>query len=113
MNQAVERKSFSEAGRISVTVEISSLNGPNEITLANIPQCMTVGDLKLKLHVDPNSRLGRPNEFENWDNRRQVSDYFVRDHEQLVCVLQCAKENEQTSCDDYDQWLAKRTNGEK
>lgn len=108
----MERKSFSEPGRISVTVEISSMNGQNEITLANIPLTMTIGDLKQKLHVEPNSRLGRCHEAENWDNQRQLSDYFVRDHEQLVCVLQCIKEETQSTCDDYDQWLAKRRNSE-
>ncbi|CAF2892063.1 unnamed protein product [Rotaria sp. Silwood2] len=107
----MERRSFSDAGRISVTVEISSNDGQNEITLANIPLCMTIGDLKQKLHVAPNSHLGRPKEFENWGNQRQLSDYFVRDHEQLVCVLQSTKEDVQSSCDDYDQWLAKRTDG--
>jgi hypothetical protein len=71
---------------------------------------MTIGQLKQKLNVEPNSRLGRPNESENWDNRRQLSDYFVKDYEQLVCVLQDIKENRQTLFDDYDQWLTKRTN---
>ncbi|CAF3341063.1 unnamed protein product [Rotaria socialis] len=92
--KVMEPKSFSEAGRISVTVEISAMKGQNEITLANIPLSMTIGDLKKKLHIEPNSRLGRPHESENWDNQRQLSDYFVRDHEQLVCVLQCTKEED-------------------
>ncbi|CAF0868859.1 unnamed protein product [Rotaria sp. Silwood1] len=65
---------------------------------------MTIGDLKQKLHVEPNSHLGRPHQSENWDNRRQLSDYFVKDHEQLVCVVQSIKEDGQSSCDDYDQW---------
>ncbi|CAF1036453.1 unnamed protein product [Rotaria sordida] len=108
----MERRSFSDVGKISITVEISPNDGQNEVTLANIPLCMTIGDLKQKLNVEPNSRLGRPHEFENWDNRRQLSDYFVKDYEQLVCVLQCIKEDGQSSCDDYDQWLAKRTNSE-
>ncbi|CAF3524673.1 unnamed protein product [Rotaria sp. Silwood1] len=108
----MERRSFSDAGRISVTVEISLNEGQNEVTLANIPLSMTIGDLKQKLHVEPNSHLGRPHQSENWDNRRQLSDYFVKDHEQLVCVVQSIKEDGQSSCDDYDQWLEKRTNSE-
>jgi hypothetical protein len=106
----MQRKSFSDAGRITVTVELSSTGGRNEITLANIPLSMPIGQLKQKLNVEPNSHLGRPNELENWDNRRQLSDYLVKDFEQLVCVKQSIKEGGQTSFDDYDQWLAKRAN---
>jgi len=106
----MSRKSFSDIGRISITVELSSVHGQDEITLANLELSMTIGQLKQKLNVEPNSRLGRPNESENWDNRRQLCDYFVKDYEQLVCVLQDIKEARQSSFDDYDQWLAKRTN---
>ncbi|CAF3546091.1 unnamed protein product [Rotaria sp. Silwood1] len=39
---------------------------------------MTIGELKTKLSVRPNSRFGRLNQFENWDNQRPLSDYFVK-----------------------------------
>lgn len=59
----------------------------------------------MKLSVRPNSRFGRLNQFENWDNRRPLSDYFVKNGEQFICVIQCVIEDGQPNVDDYDQWL--------
>ena len=105
---AVKGTSSAAAGKISVTVELSSQGGNNKITLDNLPLSTTIGGLKKQLKTEANARLGRANEFENWDNRRSLSDYFVGNGEQLTCVIQCSKEDGQSSFDDYDEWLATR-----
>ena len=95
-------------GKISVTVELSGKGGNNKIILDNLPVSTTVGELKKQLKTEANARLGRANKFENWDNRRSLSDYFVGNGEQLNCVIQCSKEDGQSSFDDYDESLASR-----
>jgi len=97
--------SSSESNLINITVEVSAKGGNNKIDLTNIPLSMTVGELKTKLNVRPNSRFGRLNEFEDWDNRRSLSDYFVKNDEQFTCVIQCVMAEGQPSCDDYNEWL--------
>ena len=62
--------------------------------------------LKKQLKVAENSRFGRLNQFENWDNRRTLDDYFVKNNEQFMCVTQCVIEEGQPNCDDYNEWLA-------
>ncbi len=76
------------------------------IDLNDIPASITIGELKTKLKVQPNSRFGRLNEYENWDNRRSLSDYLVKNGEQLMCVIQCIRTEGQPDFDDYDQWLS-------
>lgn len=90
---------------INITVEISAMGGNKEVNLSDIPKSMTIGELKTKLSVRPNSRFGRLNRFENWDNQRPLSDYFVKNGEQFTCVIQCIIEDGQQSVDDYNQWL--------
>ena len=81
------------------------MGGGQEIELADIRLSTTVGELKKKLSVPPNTRCGRSNQFENWDNRRTLADYFVKDGEHLVCVVQCVREDGQSHYDNYDEWL--------
>ncbi|CAF5027016.1 unnamed protein product [Rotaria sp. Silwood1] len=90
---------------ISITVQISSKGSDATVDLNNIPSSMTIGELKTKLNVRPNSRFGRLNQFENWDNQRPLSDYFVKNGESFDCVIQSVIEDEQRSSDDYDEWL--------
>ncbi|CAF1136283.1 unnamed protein product [Didymodactylos carnosus] len=99
--------SESQSDLISIAVTTSSKGGDRTVAVKNIPLSITVGELKTKLTVAETSRLGRLHEFENWDNRRPLSDYFVKDQENLGCVLQCSVEDGQSSYDDYDLWLAK------
>jgi hypothetical protein len=94
------------SGLISITVEVSSQGGNKTFALDNIPSSMSVGELKTQLKVRPNSRFGRLNKFENWDNRRPLSDYFVKSGEQFMCVIQCVIEEGQHSFDDYNEWLS-------
>jgi hypothetical protein len=98
--------STSDTDLISITVEISSKGGGNNVELNNIPLSTTIGELKTKLKVRPNSRFGRVEKFENWDNRRPLSDYFVQNGEQFMCVIQCAIVEGQPEFDDYDEWLS-------
>jgi len=98
--------SSSSVDLISIQVEVSSSGGNNMIDLNNIPSSTTVGELKTKLNVRPNSRFGRLNEYGNWDNRRPLSDYFVRNGEQFMCVIQCVMTEGQPDFDDYKQWLS-------
>ncbi|CAF3750597.1 unnamed protein product [Rotaria sp. Silwood1] len=84
---------------------MSSKGSDTTVDLNNIPLSMTVGELKTKLNVGPNSRFGRLNQFENWDNRRSLSDYFVETGESFDCVIQSVMEDAQRSFDDYDEWL--------
>jgi len=100
--------SSSGANSISMTVEVSAKGSDKKVQLNNIPLSTTVGEVKTKLNVRPNSRFGRVNEFENWDNRRPLSDYFVQDGEQFMCVKQCTMEEGQSSFDDYNEWLSAR-----
>jgi hypothetical protein len=95
-----------DADLISIKVEVSSKGGSNTVDLNNIPSSITVGELKTKLNVRPNSRFGRVDKFENWDNRRPLSDYFVKNGEQFMCVIQCVIVESQPSFDDYDEWLS-------
>ena len=90
---------------ISITVQISSKGSDTTVDLNNIPLSMTIGELKTKLNVRPNSHVGRLNRFENWDNRRPLSDYFVENGESFDCVIQSNLEDKQRSFDDYDEWL--------
>jgi len=91
---------------ISIKVEVSSMGGSNIVDLNTIPPSTTIGELKTKLNVQPNSRFGRLQKFENWDNRRPLSDYFVKNDEQFMCVIQCVMTEGQPTFDDYDQWLS-------
>ena len=97
--------SSSDPNLVSIKVEISAMGGARKVNLSNIPLSMTIGELKSRLNVRPNSRFGRSNECENWDNRRTFSDYFVKNEEQFMCVIQCVVEDGQSHVDDYDQWL--------
>lgn len=90
---------------ISITVEMSSKGRNTTVDLNDITSSMTIGELKTKLNVRPNSRFGRLNQFENWDNRRSLSDYFVKNSESFQCVKQCTMEDGQPSFDDYNEWL--------
>jgi hypothetical protein len=103
-------KSNSGNGLISITVTISAKGGGNKIPVDNIPSSTTIGDLKKKIKVQPNARLGRSNKFENWDNKRPLSDYFVKDGEIFDCVTQCMMEDGQPEYDDYNEWLAANKN---
>ncbi|CAF2569733.1 unnamed protein product [Rotaria sp. Silwood2] len=96
----------SDAALVNITVELSSQGGNNKVNLNGIPLSLTVGELKTKLQVPPNSRFGRLDQFENWDNRRSLSDYFIKNGEQFQCVIQCVIEDGQSSFDDYNEWLA-------
>jgi hypothetical protein len=95
-----------DSDQISITVEVSSQGGNKNVVLNNIPLSISVGELKTQLKVRPNSRFGRFNEYGNWDNRRPLSDYFVKNGESFQCVIQCIIEEGQSSFDDYNQWLA-------
>lgn len=97
--------SSSGSNLINITVEIPAKGGNTKVNLNNIPLSMTIGELKTKLKVRPNARFGRLNQFENWDNRRPLSDYFVKNGESFQCVVQCIVEDEQQSFDDYNEWL--------
>lgn len=97
--------SSSDTNLVSIKVEISAMGGMRKVNLSNIPLSMTIGELKSRLNVRPNSRFGRSNKYENWDNRRTLSDYFVKNEEQFMCVIQCMVEDGQSDVDDYDQWL--------
>ncbi len=99
-------KSTPTSDSVSITVAVSAKGGNNQVTLDNIPLSTTVGELKTKLKVRPNSRLGRSNQFENWDNQRSLSDYFVQNGESFDCVIQCTMEDGQSSFDDYNTWLS-------
>ena len=99
-------KSVVNTGVISITVEQSAKGGNTDTILNDISPSMTVGELKKKLNVEANSRFGRKDQFEDWDNRRPLSDYFVKNGELFQCVIQCMMEEGQSSFDDYDQWLA-------
>ncbi|CAF3628218.1 unnamed protein product [Rotaria sp. Silwood1] len=98
--------SSSNTALINIIVEVSAKGSDNNINLNNIPTSLTVGELKKQLNVPLNSRFGRLNEFENWDNRRPLSDYFVKNGESFMCVKQCVIEEEQSSFDDYNEWLS-------
>lgn len=91
---------------INLTVEISAKGGNKKVVLNNIPSTTTVGELKIQLEVRPNSRFGRSDKFENWDNRRSLSDYFVKNGESFMCVIQCMMEDGQSEFDDYNEWLS-------
>lgn len=95
---------------ISIKVEVSSRGGNKIVEVNNISSSTTVGELKTKLNVQPNSRLGRLEKFENWDNQRSLDDYFLKNGEQLSCVIQCAIQEGQPSFDDYDEWLSANKN---
>ena len=91
---------------ISIKVDISGKGGSNTVDLNNISSSMTIGALKAKLRVQPNARFGRLDQFENWDNRCTLSDYFVKSGESFECVVQCVIEDGQSTFDDYNEWLA-------
>ena len=91
---------------ISITVEVSAMRSNTQVDLKGIPLSTTVGELKTKLNVRPKSRFGRVDKFENWDNRRSLSDYFVENGESFMCVIQCVMSEGQPSFDDYDEWLS-------
>ncbi len=91
---------------VSITVEVSSQGGENKVELNNIPLSTTIGELKTQLKVRPNSRFGRVDQFENWDNRRPLSDYFAKNGENFTCVIQCTIVDGQPDFDDYDEWLS-------
>jgi len=91
---------------INITVEVSSMGGSKIVDLNNISPSITIDELKTKLNVQPNSRFGRLQNFENWDNRRSLSDYFVKNNEQFMCVIQCVMTEGQPTFDDYDEWLS-------
>lgn len=93
---------------VNITVQVSAMRDNTTIKLNNISTSMTIGDLKNQLKVQPNSRLGRSGQFENWDNRRSLADYFVENDESFDCVVQCVVDNGQPSCDDYNEWLLAR-----
>lgn len=97
--------SSSDTNLVNVKVEISAMRGATTVNLSKIPLSMTIGELKTKLNVRPNSRFGRSNKYENWDNRRTLADYFVKDEEMFSCVVQCMMDDGQPDADDYDQWL--------
>lgn len=90
----------------TIVVEISSQMGTKKVVLNNISPSTTIGQLKTQLNVRPNSRFGRQQQFENWDNRRSLADYFVRNGEVFSCVIQCIIEDGQSHFDDYQEWLA-------
>lgn len=98
----------SGTGLINIKVEISAMRANSTVELKEISSSMTIGEIKKKLNVQPNSRFGRANEFENWDNRRPLSDYFVENGESFQCVTQCVVEDGQSSFDDYNEWLSAR-----
>lgn len=98
--------SSADSDLTNITVEVSSSGGNKNIVLNNIPSSTTVGELKTQLKVRPNSRFGRSDQFENWDNRRSLSDYFVQNGESFQCVVQCAMEEGQSKFDDYNEWLS-------
>lgn len=91
---------------VNMTIEVAAMRNNTKVELNSIPLTMTIGEVKKKLNVQPNARFGRLNEFENWDNRRPLSDYFVKNGEEFSCVVQCVMEDGQPSCDDYDEWLS-------
>ncbi|CAF3228024.1 unnamed protein product [Rotaria sp. Silwood2] len=97
--------SSSGTALIDIKVELPSKGSNNTVDLNKIPLSLTVGELKTKLNVPPNSRFGRSDQFENWDNRRPLSDYFVKNGELFQCVRQCAIEEGQSFFDDYNEWL--------
>ena len=90
----------------NLTVEISSRGGGQQIVLNDISPSTTIGQLKTQLNVAENARFGRQDKYENWDNRRPLSDYFVKSDEIFTCVIQCVRENGQSKFDDYEEWLA-------
>ena len=90
---------------MKLQVEIQMQMGNRVVTLDDAQSSMTIGQLKEKLSVRSNTRCGRENQYENWDNRRTLADYFVKENERLVCVVQCVREEGQSSYDNYDQWL--------
>lgn len=93
---------------ISITVEMSGKQFCEKVVLDNISLLTTVGELKEKLNMRPNARFGRFQMFENWDNRRPLTDYFVQNGESFICVIQCSVETRQRLFDDYNQWLIRR-----
>ncbi|CAF1035582.1 unnamed protein product [Rotaria sordida] len=97
--------SSSDNALINIIVEISSKGSEKKINLNDIPLSITVGELKKQLKVQPNARFGRLDQFESWDNRRTLSDYFVKNGESFMCVIQCTIEEGQSSFDDYNEWL--------
>ena len=104
--QNMAATSTSNTDRISITVDVSSRGGENKVELKDIPLSTTIGDLKTQLNVRPNSRFGRVDQFENWDNRRPLSDYFVKNGENYMCVIQCTMVDGQPDFDDYNEWLS-------
>ncbi|UJR29778.1 hypothetical protein I4U23_017325 [Adineta vaga] len=109
-DKTMASKSTSTSDPISITVSVSTKGGDKETTLNNISLSTTVGEVKSKLNVKPNSRFGRSNQFENWDNRRPLSDYFVKNGESFDCVIQCNMEEGQSAFDDYNEWLSANKN---
>ena len=91
---------------VNITVEVSAKGGDRMVDLNSIPLSTTIGELKTKLQVRPNSRFGRLQEYGDWDNRRPLSDYFVKNGEKFDCVIQCVMTEGQPSFDDYEQWLS-------
>ena len=91
---------------ISIKVDVSSKGSNATVELNNLPPTITIGDLKAKLKVQSNAHFGRLNQFENWDNRRSLSDYFVKNGEPFQCVIQCMMEDGQPTFDDYDECLS-------
>ena len=85
---------------------MSMMKSQKDNTLTDLPLTTTIGQLKQKLNTDANAHVGRAGKFENWDNRHTLADYRVKDNETLDCVVQCSKEEGQTSFDDYNQWAA-------
>lgn len=96
---------ISTTNRMKIQVEIQMKGGNKIITVEDAQSSLTIGQLKEKISVRPNTRCGRPDQYENWDNRRTLSDYFVKEGERLICVVQCVREEGQSSFDNYDEWL--------
>lgn len=91
---------------VSISVEFAAKGGSRTVNLDNLSTSTTIGEVKNQLGVAANSRFGRQNQFESWDNRRTLADYFVANGEKFDCVIQCMIQEGQPDCDNYEEWLA-------
>lgn len=106
----IQLKTIIMGETVQIRVKILSMGANRENDLDDIPVSTTIGELKEKLGLRPNTHCGREGQAENWDNRRTLADYSVRDGDQLACIVQCVVQDGQGSHDDYNEWLQNNQN---